>query len=181
MANQNRVIIIITINIWHLRYNFLISHITVDINPFLFFYLHQDCWMKTKKYLYEKDTTLMWPGNSVLVLAYSFYLWKKKKKQYFLILHKCFEAFLSAVPWQKLLTVQLLPCHGKKKLLTQFYHLDFHHFLSSHMCISQQVLSAQSFCQKLPACNKALSQSPNKTGDQSRKTGQSCSHKLDFL
>lgn len=147
IANQNRVTIIITFNIWHLKYNSWISHITVHINTFLFFYLHQDCWMKIKKYFYGKNTTLMWPGN--------------RHTTYERNLHKCFETFVSAVPWQQLLTVQhLQPHHGKKTLLTQFYHLDFHRFLSSHMCISQQVLSAQSFCQKLPACNKALSQSP---------------------
>lgn len=50
-------------------------------------------------------------------------------------------------------------------VLTQFYCLDFHCFLSSHMCISQQALSTQSFCQKPTDWTKLCLSHHNKRGD----------------
>lgn len=54
----------------------------------------------------------MWPGNRHTLSTYE--RRKKKKEQYFLILHKYFEDILSAVLQLQLLTVQhLLPCYVK--------------------------------------------------------------------
>lgn len=50
-------------------------------------------------------------------------------------------------------------------VLTQFYCLDFHCFLSSHMCISQQALSTQSFCQKPTDWTKLCLSHHSKRGD----------------
>lgn len=55
----------------------------------------------------------MWPGNRHTLSTYEKRK-KKKREQYFLILHKYFEDILSAVLQLQLLTVQhLLPCYVK--------------------------------------------------------------------
>lgn len=103
--------------------------------------------------------------NMAWKLAYSFYLARQKSTtfsdftQMFWSLSFC--STMTAASCCSTSTTSW----WKTNALTQFYPLDFHCFLSSHMCISQKALSTQSFCQKLPDWAKLCLSHQKRTGD----------------
>lgn len=103
--------------------------------------------------------------NMAWKLAYSFYLARQKSTtfsdftQMFWSLSFC--STMTAASCCSTSTTSWWETNA----LTQFYPLDFHCFLSSHMCISQKALSTQSFCQKLPDWTKLYLSHQKRTGD----------------